>query len=205
MTPEQAYIEVQPLIPYFRRRYGRMAGRAIEPDDIEQAVYEGMLRLLPKYDPSLGSFRAFMRKALKKWALKEIIKVNDEKQHLFAARKRYKIRSFKSVNSTGGEFNEQDYLCSVPPSDLDILELDNLDRAISRLPGRQRFALHYYFRGKTFREIGSLRGVSGNTIFLNVRHGLQRLQRILNVESLDHRRAGQPHIIRHTIKRRDTI
>jgi RNA polymerase sigma-70 factor, ECF subfamily len=76
-----------------------------------------------------------------------------------------------------------------PDRDLEVAERDRLlHSALSEVPVEARIALTlYYGDGRSYREIGSIRGVSVNTVKTHLRRGRLALRKALRSRGMDGR------------------
>jgi len=74
-----------------------------------------------------------------------------------------------------------------PDRDLEVVERDRLlHSALAEVPVEARIVLTlYYGDGRTYREIGSIRGVSVNTVKTHLRRGRLALRKALRARGMD--------------------
>jgi len=151
---------------YQRRAFGvalRLLGRQQDAEDVVQQTFLRLYEARAKYDP--------------KWRLSTWLYRILTNACVDELRRRRPIR----------ELEEQDEPLAEPPDDtLERAERDRLlHEALAEVPTEARIALAlYYGDGRTYQEIGAIRGISVNTVKTHLRRGRSALRRALSVRGM---------------------
>ena len=129
-------------------------------EEVTQEIYVELWRLAPRFDPALGSARAWAATIARRRAIDRIRSEQSARRRDDAAANDG-IPAFDSVSETVA----------------DDLERSRVRQALDQLTDTQREAITLaYYGGHTYREVASLLDVPEGTVKTRIRDGLLRLR-----------------------------
>jgi RNA polymerase sigma-B factor len=173
------------------RKYLR---EGVELEDLVQVARLAVLRAGDKLDPAMGSGESYVWQSIT-FALMDYIR--DTFSTIKVPRNKFgkvwmNCDPLDSPRFNDGETTLAERIAAEPAEELlDADEWELLDKALARLPERERAVIHArFFEGVTFREIGERRGCRTQNVQQIAAKALKRLRSMGRLKELHQRRAA---------------